>query len=234
MRIVQFENRQQAGKVLATRLKAYANRPDVVVLALPRGGVPVAYQVAMALNVPLDIIVVRKLGLPGQEELAMGAIASGGVCVLNQELVADLYISDQTIERVARVEEIELKRREQRYRAGRPPLEVKGKIVILVDDGLATGTTMLAAITALKKQEIISLVVAVPIAPYDTFHRFQPLVDQMVSVITPGAFFALGYWYREFSQTSDEEVCWLLEQAARRELARRHTERVLTFGQAES
>lgn len=209
-----FINRRQAGEVLATRLTAYANRPGVLVLALPRGGVPVAYEVARVLKAPLDVMVVRKLGLPGQEELAIGAIAAGGGRVLNTELVADLHLPGEVIERVARVELQELARRENRYRGNQPPLDVTGKTVILIDDGLATGTTMHAALQAVKRQTPARLVIAVPVAPADTINEFRPLVDEIVCTVTPAHFYALGAWYQEFPQVSDEEVCRLLNEAA--------------------
>jgi len=208
-----FQDRREAGRVLATRLMQYANRPDVVVLALPRGGVPVGYEVARALHAPLDVFVVRKLGLPGQEELAMGAIASGGVRVLNEDLVRALGIPPQVIERVTAEEERELERRERDYRDGRPPIDVRGKTVILVDDGLATGSSMRVAAEALRKKGPARIVVAVPVAASATCEEFASEVDQVICAATPQPFWAVGQWYRDFSQTTDEEVRDLLRRA---------------------
>ena len=216
MRIIPFKNRKQAGIALAARLKDYTNQPDVLILALPRGGVPVAYPVSQALNAPLDIIVARKLGLPGQKELAIGAIASGGIRVVNEDLVADLGLSEEIIEKVARAEQQELVRREHRYRGDRPPPAVNGKTVILIDDGLATGTTMRAALVAIKKQAPRRVVIAVPVAPYQTVQEFSLMGDEIVCVMTPEPFHAIGLWYQEFFQVADEEVCHLLEEAAAR------------------
>jgi putative phosphoribosyl transferase len=208
-----FRDRTDAGQQLATQLTAYANRPDVVVLALPRGGVPVAYEVAQALNAPLDIFLVRKLGLPGQEELAMGAIATGGVTVLNSEVVDMLRIPEQVIEEVAAQEQRELERRERLYRGDRPPPDVRGKTVILVDDGLATGASMSAAAAALRELEPSRIVVAVPTAAPETCDAFRHAVDEIVCAITPDPFYAVGLWYEDFSQTSDDEVRELLARA---------------------
>lgn len=212
-----FQNRVEAGRALADRLNQYANRSDVVVLALPRGGVPVAYEVAKALNAPLDIFVVRKLGLPGQEELAMGAIASGGVRVLNQELVNYLRISESLIDRVAAEEQIELERREQLYRNHRPALEVEGRTIILVDDGLATGSTMRAAVKALRQLNPSRIIVAVPVSPPGVCREFNREADECISVLMPEIFDGVGKWYRDFSQTTDEEVRELLERARRKQ-----------------
>jgi putative phosphoribosyl transferase len=210
-----FKNRTEAGQLLAEKLNAYANRPDVLVLALPRGGVPVAYEVARALNAPLDVFLVRKLGLPGHKELAMGAIATGGVRVLNSEVVRSYDIPDILIDAVAATEQAELNRRERAYRGDRPPLDVRGRTVILIDDGLATGSTMRAAVAALKKQQPARIVVAVPIAPPETCDELRDEVDEVVCAATPEPFYALGLWYEDFSQTSDQEVRSLLEQAGR-------------------
>lgn len=210
-----FKNRTEAGQLLAERLSAYANRPDVLVLALPRGGVPVAYEVARALNAPLDVFLVRKLGLPGHEELAMGAIASGGVRVLNRDVVQSLGVPDRLIKAVAAAEHEELKRRERAYRGDRPPADVRGRTVILIDDGLATGSTMRAAVAALKKQQPARIVVAVPIAPPETCDELRDEVDEVVCAATPEPFYAVGLWYEDFSQTTDQEVRSLLEQAGR-------------------
>jgi putative phosphoribosyl transferase len=210
-----FQNRADAGRVLAEKLQAYANRPDVLVLALPRGGVPVAYEVARKLNAPLDVFLVRKLGVPGQEELAMGAIASGGAQVMNADVVRNLNITDEEISDVARHEHRELERREQSYRGSRPVPEIRGRRVILVDDGLATGASMRAAVLALLQHEPREIVVAVPVAARETCMAFEDLVDEVVCAITPDPFYAVGMWYNDFGQTSDEEVRDLLERAHR-------------------
>jgi len=208
----QFLDRTEAGKLLAESLAGFADRPDVLVLALPRGGVPVAFEVAQALRVPLDVFVVRKLGTPGNEELAMGAIASGGIRVLNQGVVGALGIPDDMIDEVAERELRELERRERVYRKHRPPFDVSGRTVILVDDGIATGSTMRAAIKALR-QTAGRIVVAVPTAAPDTAAQLQPEVDEFVALITPPGFYAVGQWYEDFGQTTDAEVTELLEQA---------------------
>ena len=209
-----FRARTDAGQQLAGQLSSYANRPDVLVLALPRGGVPVAFEVAQALNAPLDVFLVRKLGLPGQEELAMGAIASGGVTVLNSEVVDGLRIPNHIIDQVAAQEQRELERREHLYRGDRPPPEVRNKTVILVDDGLATGSTMRAAAAALRDQGPDRIVVAVPTAAPETCDEFRDTVDDIVCAMTPDPFYAVGLWYEDFAQTSDEEVRDLLARAA--------------------
>jgi putative phosphoribosyl transferase len=211
-----FRDRHDAGRQLAERLSAYASRPDVIVLALPRGGVPVGYEVAEALHVPLDIMLVRKLGVPGHEELAMGAIASGGVRFLNDETIRMLRIPPVVIDRVAGVEERELERRERLYRGDRPPPDVRGKVVILVDDGLATGSTMMAAAQALRNQGANRIVGAVPVAARETCDAMRVVVDEMVCALTPEPFYAVGLWYDEFEQTSDEEVKALLERVRAR------------------
>ncbi len=205
-----FRDRRDAGRLLADKLAAYANRPDVIVLALPRGGVPVAYEVARRLVAPLDVFVVRKLGVPGYEELAMGAVATGGVRVLNDQLVESLGIPDQMIDAVVSREQQELARRERLYRGGRPPPDVGGRTAILVDDGLATGATMFAAIEALRKQNPARIVVAVPTASPDTCEEMKRKADEVICAITPEPFHAVGRWYRDFSQTTDEEVADLL------------------------
>src|ERR1700730_7950273 len=205
-----FRDRREAGRVLAEKLAAYANRPDVLVLALPRGGVPVAYEVARALGAPLDVFIVRKLGVPGYEELAMGAVATGGVRVLNDQIVERLGIPDHLIDAVAARELQELSRRERLYRDGRPPPDVRGRTVILVDDGLATGATMHAAISALRQQEPARIVVAVPTASPETCEELRAEVDDVICAITPEPFHAVGLWYQDFSQTTDEEVRDLL------------------------
>src|SRR6202171_6330689 len=200
-----FRNRNEAGRLLAKKLTAYANRPDVLVLALPRGGVPVAYEVARALGAPLDVFVVRKLGIPGYEELAMGAVATGGARVLNKQIVGRLGIPDYLIEAVAAREQQELARRERLYRGGRPPPDVRGRTVILVDDGLATGATMHAAIAALRQLQPAHIAVAVPTASPETCEELKAEVDEVVCAITPEPFHAVGYWYEDFTQTTDQE-----------------------------
>src|SRR3979411_19427 len=205
-----FRDRREAGRLLAEKLAAYANRPDVLVLALPRGGVPVAYEVARALGAPLDVFVVRKLGVPGYEELAMGAVATGGVRVLNDQLVNRLGIPDDMIDTVAAREKQELARRERLYRGPRPPADVQGRTVILVDDGLATGATMHAAIQALRQQHPARIVVAVPTASPETCEGMKRIADDVICAMTPEPFNAVGRWYRDFSQTTDEEVGALL------------------------
>jgi len=210
----QFQDRVEAGQVLASELGAYVGQPDVLVLALPRGGVPVAFEVARALHAPLDVFLVRKLGVPGHEELAMGAIASGGVRVLNRSVVDSLSIPDHVIAAVAVQEQRELERREHAYRGNRPDPEVRGRTVLLVDDGLATGATMRAAAAAIRAQKPRRLVVAVPVAARETCDEFRDEVDEVVCAITPEPFYAVGVWYRDFSQTTDEEVHELLERAA--------------------
>jgi putative phosphoribosyl transferase len=207
-----FQNRTEAGQQLATRLKAYANRPEVLVLGLPRGGVPVAYEVARALNAPLDICLVRKLGVPGHKELAMGAIASGGVRVLNYDVVSWLGISGKTIDEVAARELKELQRRDRAYRGDRPQPDIRNRIVILVDDGIATGSTIRAAISVLESQNPAYVIVAVPVAPPETCEALKSEVDEVVCLMTPETFYAIGVWYEDFSQTTDEEVRALLAE----------------------
>jgi putative phosphoribosyl transferase len=211
-----FRDRAEAGRVLAEQLAAYADRPDVIVLALPRGGVPVGYEVAQALHAPLDVFLVRKLGVPGHEELAMGAVATGGVRVLNEQVVRALHIPEQVIDAVARWELEELARRERLYRGDRPPPDVHGRTVILVDDGLATGATMLAAVGALRQQQPAGIVVAVPIASRDTCELLRDEVDDVICAATPDPFYAVGLWYENFEQLTDEEVRELLSRASGR------------------
>jgi predicted phosphoribosyltransferase len=210
-----FKDRSDAGRQLAARLSHFAGRDDVLVLALPRGGVPVGYEVAEALGSPLDVFLVRKLGTPGQEELAMGAIASGGVRVLNDRVVGALRPSGAVIDRVEARERQELERREREYRAGRPPLDVRGKTVILVDDGLATGSTMRAAVAALRRLDPAWVVVAVPVGASETCGEFEGEADETVCALEPEPFFAVGAWYDDFSQTTDEEVRDLLARSGR-------------------
>ena len=208
-----YRDRSEAGKHLATRLAHFANRDDVLVLALPRGGVPVAYKVARALHAPLNIYLVRKLGVPGHEELAMGAIASGGVRVLNEDVVKYLGIPKSVIDSVAEIELQELERRERAYRGNRPEPDVRGKTVILVDDGLATGSTMRAAAEALRQQQPARIVVAVPVSAPQTCDEYRMGVDEIVCAVTPEPFYGVGQWYIDFSQTTDEEVRELLAKA---------------------
>jgi putative phosphoribosyl transferase len=205
-----FRDRLDAGRVLAGRLAHHAGDPRVVVLGLPRGGVPVAYEVAGALGVPLDIFLVRKLGVPGQEELAMGAIASGGVRVLNRSVVDRLGITEEEIEAVARIEEGVLAAREETYRDGRPPLPVEGATVVLVDDGLATGASMRAAVAALRRRGPAAVTVAVPVAAPETCETMRLIADEVVCACTPEPFYAVGLWYEDFSPTSDDDVRSLL------------------------
>ena len=216
-----FRNRTDAGRRLAEKLTAYAHRPDVLVLALPRGGVPVAFEVARSLDAPLDVFVVRKLGVPGHEELAMGAVATGGVRVLNEEIVHGLGIPESQIDAVAARELQELMRREGAYRGGQPPLRVDDKTVILVDDGLATGATMRAAVRALRQQHPQRIVVAVPTASPDTCEALRAEADEVVCLTTPEPFLAVGYWYDDFAQTTDAEVGDLLGRQQRRESPQR-------------
>jgi len=208
-----FKNRADAGRKLAARLTRYADREDVLVLALPRGGVPVAYEVAKALNAPLDVFLVRKLGVPGHEELAMGAIASGGVRVINEELVNYLGIPMEVIDAIAAVEQRELERRAVAYRRNRPPPDVKDRVVILIDDGLATGSTMRAAAASLRLKKPRRIGVAVPVSSPETCDEFRHEVDEIVCAFTPQNFQGVGLWYEDFSQTADDEVRELLRQA---------------------
>ena len=212
---MQFRNRTHAGQALAERLTGYAGRDDVIVLALPRGGVPVAFEVAQRLSAPLDVFIVRKLGSPGHEELAMGAIATGGVVVLNDDVVRALKIPEAGIERVAARERDGLARREALYRGSRPAPDLRGRIVILVDDGLATGSTMRAAIAAVRTFQPSRLVVAVPTGARETCEDLRRDVDEVVCVTEPDHFYAVGMWYEDFTQTEDREVRDLLEAAGR-------------------
>jgi len=209
-----FTDRRDAGRQLAARLLHHAGRPDVVVLALPRGGVPVGYEVAHALGAPLDVFLVRKLGVPGHEELALGAIASGGVRVLNESVVRGLGIPPEEVDRVAAREGEELRRRERAYRGDRPAPELRGRTVILVDDGLATGASMRAAVAAVRRAGPARIVVAVPVGAEETCDEFRTEADEVVCAQTPEPFYAVGLWYGDFGQTTDEEVSDLLERAA--------------------
>jgi putative phosphoribosyl transferase len=211
-----FPNRADAGRLLAEKLENYVGRSDVVVLGLPRGGVPVAYEVAQRLGAPLDVFVVRKLGVPGFEELAAGAIASGGVRVLNEDVIRALPNADQLIESVTEKETVELERREQTYRDGRPAPELRNRVVILVDDGLATGATMRAAVAALRQRGVAKIVVAAPVGAPETCRELEQEADETICAITPEFFQAVGQYYEDFSQTSDEEVRELLLRAAQR------------------
>ena len=213
--MVPFKDRRDAGRKLAQKLTAHAGKPNTLILALPRGGVPVAYEVALALNAPLDIFIVRKLGLPEREELAIGAIATGGVRVLNRDIIRMLGIPEEVINFVAKRELQELDRRERLYRGDRPAPDVRDRTVILIDDGLATGASMRAAIAGLRAQHPARLVVAVPTAAEDVCEAFRPEVDEIVCAITPEPFYGVGRWYDNFAQTTDEEVRVLLEQANR-------------------
>jgi putative phosphoribosyl transferase len=208
-----FRDRTDAGKYLATKLLSYKDRQDVLVLALPRGGVPVAFEVAQVLRVPLDIFLVRKLGVPGHEELAMGAISTGGVRVINEDTVDYLNIPEHIIDSIAAEELKELKRRERAYRGNRPEPDVKGKTVILIDDGLATGSTIRAAAQALRPQQPARIIVAVPVSAPETCDEYRIGVDEIICAVTPEPFVGVGMWYLDFSQTTDEEVRDLLERA---------------------
>jgi putative phosphoribosyl transferase len=209
-RAMLYRNRTEAGRYLASQLVDYANRPDVLVLALPRGGVPVAFEVARALHAPLDIFLVRKLGVPGHEELAMGAIATGGVRVVNKDVVRYLNIPSEAIDAVAADEQRELERREKLYRGSKRAPDVTGQTVLLVDDGLATGSTMRAAASALRQQAPARIVVGVPVSSPATCDEFRDEVDEIVCAVTPEPFHGVGQWYEDFSQTTDDEVRELL------------------------
>jgi predicted phosphoribosyltransferase len=210
-----FEDRQEAGEALAKVLFDLLDRDgSIAVLALPRGGVPVAAEIARRLQAPLDVFIVRKLGAPGQEELAMGAIASGGVRVMNQDVVRALGVTEREIDAVAGREQREIERRETRYRGGRAPLDVAGKTIILVDDGVATGATMRAAVAALRKQNPAQIVVAVPHAAEDSYQQLRREADDVICLETPEPYVAVGCWYRRFPQTTDEEVQRLLGEAS--------------------
>jgi predicted phosphoribosyltransferase len=205
-----FRNRSDAGRILAGKLSQYADHPDAMVLALPRGGVPVGYEISRALNIPLDVLIVRKLGVPGNEELAMGAIASGGIRILNRNVVESLRIPPDAIEAVEKREFLELMRREAAYRGNRPSLDIQGRILILVDDGMATGSTMRVAISALRQQKAKRIIVAVPVAPPTVRWEMEKLVDEFVALSTPEDFYGVGQWYDDFTQTSDDTVYEML------------------------
>jgi putative phosphoribosyl transferase len=214
-----LKDRAEAGRLLAEKLTAYANREDVIVLGLPRGGVPVAFEIAKRLKAPLDVFVVRKLGVPWQEELAMGAIATGGVRVLNDDVVKAYAISEEEITSVEAKEQKELERRERAYRGDRPALDVRGRTVLLVDNGIATGTTMRAGLAALRKLQPARIVVAVAVAPQSTYEELKAEADEVVCILTPEAFFAISMWYERFAQTTDEEVRDLLARAVQQKTA---------------
>lgn len=209
-----YRDRTEAGRVLASMLTTYTNRRDVLVLALPRGGVPVAYEVARVLHVPLDVFLVRKLGVPGHEELAMGAIAMGGIRVVNEDVIRSLHIPPHVVDIVAFKEERELERRERLYRDDRPLPVVRDQTIILIDDGLATGATMRAAVHALRIQDPAKIVVAVPVAAYATYLQFWAEVDEIICAQTPEIFYGVGWWYEDFLQTSDQQVRELLSLSA--------------------
>jgi len=208
-----FENRRDAGKQLAKELSEFKGQNDAIVLGLPRGGIPVAYEVAKALELPLDVFIVRKLGVPGQPELAMGAIASGDIKVMNESVVRNAGISDQQIEEVAQKEKEELKKREKAYRGARPDIDLQGKTVLIVDDGLATGASMRAAISALREHNPKKIIAAIPTAPRDTCQEFESEVDQIICLRTPSPFWGVGGSYQNFSQTTNEEVRTFLNKA---------------------
>ncbi len=210
-----FQDRAEAGRELAGRLAAYAGRPGLLVLALPRGGVPVAFEVAAALGLPLDVFTARKLGVPGHEELAMGAVASGGVCVMNPDIVNAFAVPVGEVTRVIAEAEREIRRRELAFRGDRPPVDVHGSTVILVDDGIATGATVRAAVSALRAQHVQRVVVAAPVAAFDSLARIEHAADEVAVLMAPARFRAVGAWYREFPQLEDDEVRALLERAAR-------------------
>jgi predicted phosphoribosyltransferase len=211
-----FRNRADAGSLLARKLERYRDVAGVLVLGLPRGGVPVAYAVAMALKAPLDILLVRKLGVPGQDELAMGALASNGIQILNDSVIQNLAIPESVVEAVTKREAQELERREREYRGVRPPVDIPGKIVIVIDDGLATGSSMKAAIAALRRHDPANIVVAVPTASRETCEELKSAADEIVCAITPEPFYAVGFSYDDFEQTTDSEVRALIQQAATR------------------
>jgi len=219
---LQFRDRAEAGRLLAEKLKRFQGREDVVVLALPRGGVPVGFEIATALHAPLDVFLVRKLGVPGHEELAMGAIASGDTCFINEDIVNTLRIPPDMLDRAIESEQLELARRESKFRDPQQPLNVTNKTVILVDDGLATGATMRAAVEGVKTHHPSGVVVAIPVSARDTFKKFQPLVDDIIAVALPSDFSSVGQWYRDFTQTTDEQVAELLERARSAQPAAAH------------
>lgn len=207
-----FRNRQEAGELLALELAQYADRKDLVILALPRGGVPVGYELSRVLHLPLDVLIVRKLGVPGHEELAMGAIASGGIRLLNTNVISALGVTPEAVAAAEQREWTELERREKSYRGNLPPLDVGKKTVILVDDGIATGSTMMAAIASLRQRGVGYIVVASPVAPESVISSLRNVAEEVVCVLRPKDFGGVGWWYEDFSQTSDEEVHGLLKR----------------------
>jgi putative phosphoribosyl transferase len=211
---MQYQNRQQAGRILADLLKQYAHQKNTIVLALPRGGVPVAYEIASKLELPLDVFIVRKLGLPGHVEYAMGAIAPGNVVVFNEDVVIGLQVNNAAVDKVLKEEQEELIRREQVYRGNRSPLELCGKTIILVDDGIATGYSMRAALASLAQQKVAHIIVAVPVAARSTCEELSQLGVEVVCPMQPVDFYAVGLWYTDFSQTTDEEVIQLMQSKA--------------------
>ncbi len=220
---IRFENRGAAGQTLATRLAQYANRPEVLVLALPRGGVPVGYEVARALHVPLDVFVVRKIGVPSQPELAMGAIASGGMEVINESTIRAMDIDEDTFRTVAAAEHVELERREKAYRGQRPPLDVSNRIIILIDDGLATGSSMRVAVLALRQKNPKRIIVAVPVGAPGACETLGQIADEVICLRMPEPFHAIGLWYEDFSQTTDDEVRTMLQYNAKTKDQRQET-----------
>jgi predicted phosphoribosyltransferase len=212
-----FSDRHDAGKQLARKLSKYADQEDVILLALPRGGVPVAYEIVQIIKAPMDLLIVRKLGLPGEEELAIGAIASGEIRILNQDIIDMLGISQMTVDRVTEQETLELQRREQQYRGNQPALDIHDRRVILVDDGLATGATMLAAIRAVRTRHVAQVVVAIPTASTQAIYLLRQEVDEVYYVMAPEPFEGVGRWYEDFSQTTDEEVRSLLRNAGEKQ-----------------
>ena len=218
-----FCNRTEAGRLLAKKLTVYAKCPNVIVLALPRGGTPVAFEIANTLNLPLDICLVRKLGLPGNAELAIGAVAIGGVRVLNQDIIAEFGVSDDAIERVTAKEQRELERRDRLYRQSRPPSNLRNQTLIIVDDGIATGSTLHAAILALKQQNPARIVVAIPVAPLATYTALKSEVDEFVCLKTPVSLYSISLWYKDFSQISDQEVRDLLQWSDIKRLPGQHS-----------
>jgi predicted phosphoribosyltransferase len=221
---MRFRDRRDAGRQLAEHLSQYANRDDVLILALPRGGVPVAVEVANALRAPFDIFLVRKLGVPGHPELAMGAIASGGVRVLSDDLIADLGIPERAVEEVSARERLELERRDAAYRGDRPAPDIRDKTIILIDDGLATGSTMEAAVEAVKMHQPARVIVAAPVGASETCARLQRIADDVVCAVTPEPFRAVGLWYERFDQTTDDEVLDLLQHTSQDDI--RHATRI--------
>ncbi|MEN9470150.1 MAG: hypothetical protein RL630_1883 [Verrucomicrobiota bacterium] len=214
-----FKDRKDAGRILADKLSKYTNHPNAVILALPRGGVPVAYEVAQELGLPLDVLIVRKLGVPNHEELAMGAIASGGIRYLNRSVIESLRILPETLEDVERREALELMRREALYRGNRPPLQVEGRIVILIDDGIATGSTMRVAIQLLRAQHVKKIIVATPAAPPSAKWEIEPLVDEFIAVVLPTDFYGVGQFYEDFAQMDDDTIYELVQMGAKIEPA---------------